>query len=225
MSYDLEVRSDDEYSQTTNREEIARFLKDQFGVREIDPRCLILESPSDRQHIEIDLELVALNATPGTRGEEYARKRPGLIDSVSVAVPYSYLATSGDRALDICFAVAARLGWQVFDPQGGVYRSVSDRDAAKATQVTSSTAFGHLQGQLNIAAHRSFFGEVVWRFVTQTRYSVGVAVVSAGLVVGYAVVGDPRSAPGFVGMILCSATVALLGKPVVEALLDRQGGR
>lgn len=213
MSYDLEIRSDDEYSRAVQRDQVIQILEE-FGSRRQMDDYLVFEDSARKQHIEIDLGASDAEAKP-VAGD--------MVNFVGLGVPYPYLEASGPKALEIAFGVAARLGWRVFDPQADSYLQESDAAVAKHAQATALSAFDQLSENLD-KQHRSFFARVLDRFMRQTVFSISVAVLAGITIAAYAATTtgqERRSNPRpFVGAVLAGTVALLLLRPVVAEWLD-----
>jgi hypothetical protein len=107
MSYDLTIQFDDEATASTDAPSVESFLQSYPGARRLAANQWIHE-PNSSVHVEIDL--VPTDDTD-----------PKTINSIGVGVPYPFLPASGEPALQLCFTLAERLGWRVFDEQIGEF--------------------------------------------------------------------------------------------------------
>ena len=123
MSYDLTIRFDDDATAVVDSSAIESFLGS-YGSTERVAQNQWLYEPNSSIHVEIDLVSVS-------------EEDVGSISSICVLVPYPVLATSGESALKMCFAIAEHLGWRVFDEQTGDYVSSDDIKGSLAAQKES----------------------------------------------------------------------------------------
>ena len=122
MSYDLEVRSDDRYSQSVPKSLVLEHLH-ALGARPTSSEDFLLYGDTESgQRIEIDL-----GREGGDEGHE--------VHYVGLGVPYAFLSATGSRVLDIAFGIAARLQWRVYDPQAGRYIGEAATEGADADRV------------------------------------------------------------------------------------------
>ena len=216
MSYDLEVRSDDQYSRSESRERIVSFLQS-LGARPTDPQgtFLLYNAPDEGQRIEIDLGYEG-----GGNGER--------VNFVGFGVPYPFLEASGTKVLELAFAVSSHLGWRMYDLQSGRYYDATEAAQLAASQASASAAFDRVTGPKS-GSGRSF-GDRVWdRLLRQTKFTIAVGILAFGSIGAYAgwqgngrSRADPR---GFVGLVLATAVAAVLLPPLLLALTDRDSGR
>jgi len=112
MSYDLTIQFDDEATATTDVRSLESFLRSYPGTRRLAWNQWI-HQPHSSVYVEIDL--VTADDTD-----------PEMIKSIAVGVAHSFLAASGQPALQRCFTLAKRLGWRVFDEQCGEFIDPGD---------------------------------------------------------------------------------------------------
>lgn len=120
MSYDLEVRSDDAYSEFTSFAALADFIGELHNVFPNGGRCFALRDALGAW-MEIDLEVVDAE---GDNIEEPCQEYPD-INRVSLHIPYSVIGEGGAAAREIVAAdylptaraIAKHLGWKLFDNQ------------------------------------------------------------------------------------------------------------
>ena len=136
MSYDLEVRFDEDYSRTAPLPEIAAFLVSKYGAETLETKFLIVEDMRKQQRVEIDLlgvdECIETAVLPSESADEIA--------AIGLGVPHSLLGSSSEKLFDIAFGLARELGWRVYDPQTDGYISKSEEPSRKLGLATSAAA-------------------------------------------------------------------------------------
>jgi hypothetical protein len=216
VSYDLEVRSDDRYSQSVPKSRVLEHLH-ALGARPTSSGDFLLYGDAESgQRIEIDL---------GHEGSDEGEA----VNYVGLGVPYAFLSATGSRVLDVAFDIAARLQWRVYDPQVGRYIGETDRESALAVQSAGSRACDQV-ADIGARAERGFWRRVLERLIRQTKFMIVVATMAFGLIGVYAGreagprgVQDPRP---FVGRVLAVAMLAIVLRPLLLELLhqrDRPG--
>lgn len=208
MSYDIEVRSDDDYSREVPRERVAELLRG-LGARMDSPPGFTIYKESGHS-IEIDF------------GHEGAGSS-NAINFVGLGVPYSFLNAAGEKLLTLAFAIAAALEWRVYDPQVGRYLAEGEQQIGMESQAGALEAVNRI-GASGAAGRRGLLGRILDRLIRQTRFMIAVALLAFGSIVVYAFWGskegvrrDPRL---FVGGVLAAASALILIRPVVLALAD-----
>ncbi len=117
MSYDLDVRSDPEYSKAAPLSEVSAIVGALPGITRVTPTFYVLDHQADGIHVNIEL---------ANESGRAARSPDDPINSVGLLVPYPMLERSGPLALEMAFAIAEKCGWSVYDPQ-------TDCDVTRAT--------------------------------------------------------------------------------------------
>jgi hypothetical protein len=115
MSYDLQIRSDDEYSRYAAVKPLAKFIASLPGVRPNGQSFMVNQGP---HYMEIEFEVVDAD---GEDIEEYGKEYPE-INAVRFHIPYPHLGEAPERDyFPTVYAIAKFLGWRVFDDQRGEY--------------------------------------------------------------------------------------------------------
>jgi hypothetical protein len=113
MSYDLTIKSAENYSLFTSKAKLDLFLTQLPGVKRNGDRGFVLDDPPERR-MEIDLEVVN---EEGDNIEEDG-KAYGDINCVRLHIPYAFLGDAIDRDyLPTAFAIADYTGWALYDDQ------------------------------------------------------------------------------------------------------------
>lgn len=120
MSYDLDVRSDDAFSEFTSFAALADFIGELDNVFPNGERCFAMRDALGAW-MEIDLEVVDAE---GDNIEEPSQEYPD-INVVSLHIPYSVIGEGGAAVREIVAAdylptaraIAKHLGWKLFDNQ------------------------------------------------------------------------------------------------------------
>ncbi len=116
MSYDLTIRSEDDYSRYAKVEPLAAFIATLPEMRPNGEGFTFGDDAS--RYMEIDFEAVNED---GDNIEEHGKDYRE-INRVALHIPYSMLGNQPERAyLPTAFAIANYLGWRVFDEQRGEY--------------------------------------------------------------------------------------------------------
>lgn len=212
MSYDLEVRSDDRYSQSVPKNRVLGYLHALSAQLTDSGDFLLYSDPETGHRIEIDL-----GHEGGDQGEA--------INYVGLGVPYAFLSATGSTVLDIAFDIASRLQWRVYDPQVGKYIGEADRESALAAQSAGARAADQITTN-DAKVEPGFWGRVLDRLIRQTKFMIVIAILAFGLVGLYAgreagpeATRDPRP---FVARVLMAALLAIVLRPVVLELLHRR---
>jgi hypothetical protein len=171
MSYDLEVRSDDDYSQSELRERVRAFLESQGAQAAGDPAFMFYDDPSKGHTIEIDL---------GYEGTS----DPEMVNFVGFGVAYAFLSATGRKVLELAFAVAAHLGWRVYDPQAGRYLDAGDEAAAAASQASALHAVDRISDS-PLRARSSFLSRILERLIRKAKFMLAIAVLAFGTIGAY----------------------------------------
>lgn len=120
MSYDLEIRSNDTYSEFTSFAALADFIGELDNVFPNGERCFARRDALGAW-MEIDLEVVNVE---GDNIEEPSQEYPD-INRVSLHIPYSVIGEDRAAVREIVAAdylptardIAKHLGWKLFDNQ------------------------------------------------------------------------------------------------------------
>jgi len=112
MSIELEVRSDDDYSRGTEREDVVAFLLQAGAQGQSDGLFLYTK---DQCRVEIDLG-------------DPAEGRSDRVHSVGLRVPAGARSESADESLRIALSLAQHIGWRVYDPQRDGYVDPSEAE-------------------------------------------------------------------------------------------------
>lgn len=105
MSIELEVRSDDDYSRGTERQDVVTFLLEAGAQGQSDGLFLYTK---DRCRVEIDLG-------------EPAEGPSDLVHSVGFRVPAGARSESAEESLRMALSLAQHIGWRAYDPQRDGY--------------------------------------------------------------------------------------------------------
>jgi hypothetical protein len=110
MSYEIVIRSNEDYSEATELTALGEFLKTFPHMQSHSQRQFTYEADS-KLYMEIDLETV------GDRQDAAE-----MINCIRVNIPLAY-SDLGDTDLtpyyDICLAITQHLGWSAYDQQSG----------------------------------------------------------------------------------------------------------
>lgn len=209
MSYDLEVRADDRYSQAKTRERATTLLQ-RLGAR-VSADSALYEDEAWGHVIEIDFG----KEGPGA----------GMISFVGFGLPYAYAATSGGKLVELAFAVASDFGWRVYDPQLGRYVEAGDEAAISASLSRADAAVDELTTASRTGRH-GFIARVLDRLLRQTKFMVLVAVLAFGSIAifaGWSATQAQRPEPRrVVGRILTAALAAIVLRPLLLELVEGQ---
>jgi hypothetical protein len=209
MSYDLEVRSDDRYSQS-KPSELATTLLRKLGAQVGNDGSAIYQDENRGHTIEIDF------------GDDGPGK--GTITFIGFGLPYAYAATGGSTLMELAFAVAADFGWRVYDPQLGRYVEPSDEAAISASLLQADAALDELTRSR--PDRGSFLLRVLDRLIRQTRFTFLVAVLAFGSIAIFAawsVTRADRPEPRrVVGRVLVAALAAIVLRPILMELVERE---
>ena len=130
MSYDLDVRADQDYSKSAPLLQMAAIVASLPGVTRTGPTSFALDRVSADIHVNLDL------VYESEQGED-SSLTPNEINSVGLSVPYPLLEKSGPVALEMALQVAEKLGWSVYDPQGDC--EVSRESSGQALKLQESS--------------------------------------------------------------------------------------
>jgi hypothetical protein len=114
MSYDLEIRSDDDYSQSVPHDSLATFVGKLQKVNNF-----VFEDKKQKLFMNIDLEFMDKDA-----GESDGEKDKGQVNVIALHIPYAFLHDDNrdteyyDR---IAYPLATHLGWKLYDCQQDDY--------------------------------------------------------------------------------------------------------
>ena len=117
MSYDLYIRSDDKRTRVHSCSYVREIVKATLHLPEVSERQAIMEDEARNQYMEIDFALCNDDGD-SILGDDGAPE--DTCNQLELHVPYAHIAGNGtdDRAyFDIAHALAAALGWQVYDAQ------------------------------------------------------------------------------------------------------------
>jgi hypothetical protein len=134
LSYDLEIRSDPDYSKSVPLEELTALISTIPGMVKKGPTSFVFDRSEGGIHM-----VVALGYETGE--EDELTPRSDRVNSAAIVVPYPLLAKSGPLALQLAFQVAEQLGWSVYDPQAETELTRDSlEDATRAQRVYGSSA-------------------------------------------------------------------------------------
>jgi hypothetical protein len=114
VSYDLEIRSDDNYSQSVAYAKLSKFVAKLPQVS----KGAFQDQQKDL-FMNIDLEFVS---TDDPEVSVSAREK-GVVNVVRLHIPYSKLHDTNDDMIyfDVAEKIASHLGWKIWDCQQGCY--------------------------------------------------------------------------------------------------------
>ncbi len=124
MSYDLEIRSDDKYSEKADIEPLRAFVMKLPGIRLSGGQCCCYEDPQLQLYMEIDLEVV------DEKGDrlDFILPEVNLLDKNSVNcirlhVPYAHMHSDyrDQQYIDVGLKLAHQLHWHLYDCQLNTY--------------------------------------------------------------------------------------------------------
>jgi hypothetical protein len=116
MSYDLVIRSDDQYSQSRPIDEVARVVSAIADVTPNGPDSFMIDRTEAGVWISMDISFAGPD---GDRADPPPHER----NVIDIHVPAAFFDGSKQRLMDVAASIADRLGWRVYDPQEGVYIS------------------------------------------------------------------------------------------------------
>jgi hypothetical protein len=210
MSYDLEVRADDTYSRTEDRERVRDLLRELGAHATGSDTFMLYGGPAHGYAIEIDL------------GHEGPGRGDG-VNFIGLGIPYTLLKAAGRELLDLAFSVATQLGWRVYDPQAGRYFDIAEHAAALDSQATTLASVDRMSVPRDSGSH-SFVSRVLDRLIRQTKFMVVVAIVTFGAIGAYAEWAaercprhDPRP---FVGTVIGAALMIVVLRPLILELVS-----
>ena len=114
MSYDLDIKADDDYSQSADCDRLKAFVAHLPGIKPNGSRGFVLDD-RPQKWMEIDLEAVSPD---GDYDEELSRGT--WVNCVRLHIPYAYLGETPERDyFPTAWAIAAFLGWRLHQDKGG----------------------------------------------------------------------------------------------------------
>jgi hypothetical protein len=111
MSYDITIRSDENYSEKTDPESLRAYLR---SIPDVEPNGKIgfLYGRSKSLYMELDLEEVDPEGDWIEESEQ--------VNCISVHIPYAFLTTENQNLyLSVVLHIAHHLNWQAIDAQTG----------------------------------------------------------------------------------------------------------
>jgi hypothetical protein len=171
MSYDLEVRSDAEYSRTVPLARMASLVSGLPGVAQTGPTSFVLDRAGAGIHLNIDVGH-ADHARPAAAGD----------DPVSLAallVPYAFLAKSAPVAVEMAFRIAEALGWSVYDPQAERVLTRADADLTPRQGPDDDVLERAASAPASLG---ELFGQEMWNHGTLPAVGIFVAVAAGAIV-------------------------------------------
>lgn len=116
MSYDLEIRSDERYSQARAFQTLDAFIASLPDIYEESPGFLRYEDAAQQMHMEIDLELVD---DEGELAVDIDPEGENKVNRISLHIPAANMHHDArhQRYLEIANMIANYLGWQLIDLQ------------------------------------------------------------------------------------------------------------
>ena len=205
MSLDLEVRSDDEYTQAARRELVVAWLQDEVRA-----------TATARDFYVYDRDACRVEITLGH--EESASAAADVVSWVGFRVPAGASFKSGAAAYRLSMDVAQRLGWRVFDPQRDGYVPPSELEAGPSFREALATLLREARQE----GLRRLLVRMARRLRRQSVTSIGY-IAGAGFIM--AAVGGRLSGyrfedhPGAILTIAAALAAALLlGDVVLDVL-------
>jgi hypothetical protein len=127
MSYDIDIRSNDSYSEYVDKSSVTSFVLGLQGFYLTEDQIYYKNSLLNL-YIDIDLESVDnLGELIHLDSSEAKDKHETNINCVRLHIPYAYMY--GDerdqRYFDISCEIANYLGWQAYDYQQGTYLNLN----------------------------------------------------------------------------------------------------
>lgn len=163
MSYDLDIRADDGCTKTVAEQALRNFLIRSIpGLLPDGSNCLIYE-PSAGTQFQVYLVRSKTDSSQ--------------VESVGICIPYPSIERIVPDATDICFTIAAWLGWQVYDPQVGRY--VTRNEFLKNSHEHATVAAAVTERYQRPWVRD--FNDHTYRTLTNGRAMVFIAVVSGGV--------------------------------------------
>jgi hypothetical protein len=176
VSYDLEVRSDAEYSRAVPDPEMAAVVESLPGVTRTGQTSFVLDRLGAGIFVNIDLFFEAGEDEPPA-GEHHQ------VNSAALSVAYPLLDKTGPVALEMAFQIAERLGWSVYDPQGDCDLTRESSASALALQASAGSAAQDVLAR--VASEEpslgSLFLEEMWNHKLLGAAGAFVAAASAAL--------------------------------------------
>jgi len=120
MSYDLTIKSDDSYSESTDLAELKSFIEQLPQVISNGERgfCYV---DGEIYYMEIDLEIVS---EEGDTIEDEPDSPKDRVNCVEGHIPYAFMdekKVDPDRYLEPLLRIAKHLRWRLYDPQEDEY--------------------------------------------------------------------------------------------------------
>jgi hypothetical protein len=113
MSYDLRIRSDDQYSHSTSFDELYSFIAS-LPHMSLNGDTGFIYGDSQKYHMEIDLEFANAEG-------DCEPPRDNIINCVNCHIPYVFLVTEDDSDpaiyFNVCRTIASHLKGRVYDLQ------------------------------------------------------------------------------------------------------------
>jgi hypothetical protein len=114
MSYDLEIRSDDRYSESKPVDEVRRAIAATADVSPNVPDGFMIDRTEAGIWISMDVSFA------GADGDRVDPPPPDR-NVVDMYVPAAHFDRSQSHLFTVAAEIARRLGWRVYDPQVGRY--------------------------------------------------------------------------------------------------------
>jgi len=117
MSYEISIKSDDKYTARIDRRKLYEYISTLPNIVHSDADHFVFRDPNVGTYMEIDLELVS------EEGDSLDIRVTQERNCVRIHIPYYFLESTGAQIYEICFQIADRIGWKVYDEQLGNYLS------------------------------------------------------------------------------------------------------
>jgi hypothetical protein len=114
MSYDLQIRSDDDYSKSVPYGSLATFVSKLPKVKNF-----VFEDKKQQLFMNIDLEFMDKHA-----GESISGRDEGKVNVIALHIPYAFLHDDNrdtEYFDQIAYPLAKHIGWKLYDCQQDEY--------------------------------------------------------------------------------------------------------
>jgi len=112
MSYDITIKSDDNFAESTDKKSLASLLQNSFQMTKTGT-AFRFGSAAGPVYFEVDAYLVTPEGDWQTDGESTG------VNRIDLHVPGAFFEASHRQAVEIAGAIAKGLGWKAYDEQTG----------------------------------------------------------------------------------------------------------
>ena len=131
MSYDITIKADDDYSKGADIVKLDLFLSSIAGMNKQE-QGYHFGDPSDGVYFEIDAYQV------NREGNLVEHSGATGVNRVDIHIPAAFFDATQQKAAEVSCAIAAKLGWKVFDEQTGEYLASEEENLLIGHQALSS---------------------------------------------------------------------------------------